>query len=83
MKTLYLLRHAKSDWSGGEADHERGLTRRGVDAAHRMGHFLAGVGQAPERVVSSTAKRAYLTATLAAGLHAVHGVRRSQHDATA
>ena len=67
MKTLYLLRHGKSDWnndSGG--DHERTLAPRGVDAARRMGRFLAALGQVPDRVVSSTAVRARDTAQLAA-----------------
>ena len=66
MKTLFLLRHGKSDWGHGVADHERPLTRRGEDAARRIGRLLAGIGQVPERVVSSTAVRARQTAQLAA-----------------
>ena len=42
MKTLYLLRHAKSSWKNASlADFERPLKRRGRDAAERMGRFLA------------------------------------------
>lgn len=41
MKTLLLLRHAKSDWSGGEADFDRSLNERGRAAATRMGQLLA------------------------------------------
>lgn len=66
MKTLYLLRHAKSDWSSGRPDHERPLNRRGEEAAPRMGRFLAAIDQPPHRVLSSTATRAAETARRAA-----------------
>ena len=67
MKTLLVMRHAKSDWNtafGG--DHERGLARRGVKAAGRMGHFLTNAAVSPDLVLSSTAVRALTTAELAA-----------------
>ncbi len=67
MKTLLLMRHAKSDWDspvGG--DHERPLAARGVKAARRMGAFLAGAGSIPQLVISSTAVRARTTVELAA-----------------
>ena len=42
MRTLYLLRHAKSSWKDAElADFERPLKKRGREAAEAMGHFLA------------------------------------------
>lgn len=66
MKTLFLLRHGKSDWSFDEPDHERTLAPRGHDAAQRMGRFLAAIEQVPQRVVSSSAVRARDTARLAA-----------------
>lgn len=62
MKTIYLLRHAKSDWnapSGG--DHERPLNSRGRAAAARIGRFLAVSDELPQRVVSSSAVRARQT----------------------
>lgn len=44
MKTLYLVRHAKSDWSTiGQADHDRTLAERGLRDAPRMGALLRGV----------------------------------------
>ena len=43
MKRLLLLRHAKSDWSGGEADIDRPINARGQAAAARMGQELADV----------------------------------------
>ena len=67
MKTLLVMRHAKSDWGAAFGDdHERPLAQRGVKAARRMGRFLADAGAAPQLVVSSTAVRALTTAELAA-----------------
>ena len=50
MPTLYLLRHAKSDWGTGEDDHGRPLNERGRGAAVRMGEHLASLGARPERL---------------------------------
>jgi phosphohistidine phosphatase len=67
MKTLLVMRHAKSDWGAAIGDdHERPLARRGVKAARRMGRFIADEGVAPDLVISSTAVRARITAELAA-----------------
>lgn len=67
MKMLYIMRHAKSDWSGPAADFERPLNRRGVKDVPRMARFLA-TGNAPDRVLSSAAARARQTAEgMAAG----------------
>ena len=42
MRTLYLLRHAKSSWKDDSlADFERPLKGRGREAAEAMGRFLA------------------------------------------
>ncbi|WP_103354941.1 histidine phosphatase family protein [Amycolatopsis sp. CA-128772] len=54
---LIVLRHAKSDWSEGLADHERPLAARGVRDAPRLGRWLADGGHVPELVVCSTAQR--------------------------
>ena len=58
--TLILLRHGKSDWSGSEPDHDRGLTGRGRRQATEAGDWLAG-HPAPDLAVVSTARRAVLT----------------------
>lgn len=59
MKTLYLLRHAKSDWSDdGLSDHDRPLAARGEKACPAMGRYLADHGFVPDRVLCSTAERA-------------------------
>jgi len=40
-RTLILLRHSKSDWSGGEPDFERPLNARGLREAPIAGRWLA------------------------------------------
>lgn len=66
MKTLILLRHAKSDWADPElADHDRPLAERGRDAAPKMGAWLKAHGPMPELVLCSTATRARQTLALA------------------
>lgn len=61
MKTLHLLRHAKSSWSEpGLSDRERGLNKRGRRDAPRMGRALARQIE-PMTVAVSPARRAQLT----------------------
>lgn len=63
MKTLLIVRHAKSDWGhAGLADHDRPLNERGRRDAPRMGARLAERGAVPEVIRSSTALRARTTA---------------------
>jgi phosphohistidine phosphatase len=67
MKTLLLVRHAKSDWGHhGLDDHERPLNGRGRRDAPEMGRRLAERGVAPDVILSSTAVRARTTAELIA-----------------
>ena len=65
-RQLYLLRHGKSSWDEDLPDRQRPLAARGERAAELMGRFLADVGEAPDRVLTSTAVRAATTAALAA-----------------
>ena len=60
-KTLYLVRHAKSDWNTGETDFDRPLNKRGLRDAPEMGRRLKDRGDVPELIVCSTAKRAQQT----------------------
>lgn len=61
MKTLHLLRHAKSSWDEPHlADRERGLNKRGRRDAPRMGAALAGRIR-PMIIHASPARRAQLT----------------------
>lgn len=58
MKTVYLLRHAKSSASDpSQDDHERPLNARGRDACARLSHYFAGNGIRPEAVLCSTSER--------------------------
>jgi phosphohistidine phosphatase len=67
MKTLYLLRHAKSSWNFDDlSDQERPLNDRGRDDAPAMGQALAKRCIALDLVVSSSAVRALSTAVLVA-----------------
>ncbi len=63
--TLILLRHAKSDWSGGEPDHERPLAARGLRQAPEAGRWLASRAGPIDLAVVSTAERARSTWALA------------------
>ncbi|MCC9137176.1 SixA phosphatase family protein [Pontibacter silvestris] len=65
MKTLYILRHAKSSWKfEGLSDQDRPLNKRGRSDAPLMGLELASRGVKPDLIVSSPAVRALTTATL-------------------
>jgi phosphohistidine phosphatase len=62
MKTLLLLRHAKSSWDDPLLrDFERPLAERGKRDAPRMGKALSERGPLPDFVLCSTAKRARST----------------------
>lgn len=65
MKTLFLLRHAKSSWKDDAlSDHERPLNKRGRATAPRMGAYLAEHELLADVIISSTAVRAKSTAEL-------------------
>jgi len=40
MKTLVLMRHAKSNWSGDLSDFDRPLNERGIRSARALGNWL-------------------------------------------
>jgi phosphohistidine phosphatase len=63
MKTLLLLRHAKSSWKHADLeDHDRPLNKRGKRDAPRMGQLLKDEQLLPEFIASSSARRARSTA---------------------
>ena len=65
MKTLLLMRHAKSSWSDKDLpDHERPLNARGKRDATQMGELLNAEDLIPEAILCSTAKRTKTTAKL-------------------
>lgn len=63
MKTLLILRHAKSSWSNATlGDHDRPLNERGKADAPRMGQLLKQEELVPDLIISSSAERALATA---------------------
>jgi phosphohistidine phosphatase len=67
MKTVLLLRHAKSDWGDTYLDDfDRPLARRGLRDAPRIGELLARFDMIPDQIIASPAERAKQTATLVA-----------------
>jgi phosphohistidine phosphatase len=67
MKTLLVMRHAKSSWKvAAQADDQRPLNQRGRRDAPRMGKLLRENAVVPQAILSSTAERARQTALAAA-----------------
>jgi phosphohistidine phosphatase len=65
MKTLLILRHAKSGWDDPDlADFDRPLSSRGLSAAPLMGSVIYKNNLQPQMILSSPAKRAKQTAIL-------------------
>lgn len=63
MKTLLLLRHAKSSWKDAQLpDHDRPLNKRGKREAPLVGRWLAQRKLVPDLLITSTALRARKTA---------------------
>src|SRR5260221_7866994 len=58
MRTLYVLRHAKSDWGTGLDDRDRPLAPRGARAVARLAAHWRAVGVHPAVVLCSPARRA-------------------------
>lgn len=63
MKEIILMRHAKSCWKDSELkDFDRPLNKRGKKDAPKMGKILMENDAVPDRIFSSSAKRAQSTA---------------------
>ncbi len=66
VRILYVLRHAKSDWSATYGvDRDRPLSPRGVAAAKTMGRLVAERRELPDRILCSSALRTRQTIELA------------------
>ena len=85
MKTLYLIRHAKSSWDDPfQNDFERPLNSRGRSDAPRMARRLKEKDIHPDLMLSSPAERALSTCKIMAekmgyNLNNVHTDRRLYH----
>jgi phosphohistidine phosphatase len=67
MKTLTLVRHAKSSWDDSSlSDRDRGLNARGERDAPVMGKRIAAAGVRPSMIITSPAVRAWTTAKIIA-----------------
>ena len=64
MKTLLMMRHAKSDMDGKVEDRQRPLSKRGKKNAERMGELLKDEKITPDLILASNANRARQTAEL-------------------
>ena len=63
MKTILILRHAKSSWDDPTlSDYDRPLNKRGKRDAPRMGKHIQEQSLVPDRILTSSAKRARKTA---------------------
>jgi len=81
MKTLLLLRHAKSSWKQKDlADHDRPLNKRGNRDAPRMGALIRDRNLVPDLILSSTAIRARDSALAVAETCGHSGQVRLLHD---
>ena len=62
---LYIMRHAKSDWSGPQiSDFERPINKRGTKNAMRIGQWMNENNHIPQKIISSPALRAKETIEL-------------------
>lgn len=67
MKTLYVVRHAKSSWDDPSlTDHDRPLLKKGIEKTKKINQFLSQNIKCPDLMLSSTAIRAKATAELIA-----------------
>jgi phosphohistidine phosphatase len=68
MKSLFILRHGKTQPDAPQGDHARELKTRGVRDSAAMGEHIATLGDPPQAIVTSTAVRARQTAQVVAAV---------------
>ncbi len=64
MKTVFIVRHAKSSWEYPVDDKDRPLKLRGIQDAHLVASHIADKIEMPEVVYSSVANRALHTCAI-------------------
>ncbi len=62
MKTLYMVRHAKSSWKHDVIDHKRPLKTRGENDAELTSAYVSANFDPPQKIITSDAVRALTTA---------------------
>ncbi|MGQ4810488.1 2,3-bisphosphoglycerate-dependent phosphoglycerate mutase [Candidatus Entotheonellaceae bacterium PAL068K] len=81
MKTLLVLRHAKSSWQDASLpDFDRPLTKQGKQTAQAMGKEMRRRDLVPDLVLSSAARRARQTAKRALKAMRYDGKSRKQQN---
>ena len=81
MRTLILMRHAKSDWGFPDlADFDRPLNKRGNRDAPAMGTLIGKSVGTPDLIIASAAKRTQETAGLIAKASGYGGSIESRHE---
>ena len=81
MKTILILRHAKSSWAqSGLADIDRPLNKRGKRDAPRVGSLLREKDLVPDLILSSPAVRAQKTAKAVAETSGYQGEIETTDD---
>ncbi len=80
MKTLYIIRHAKSFWAGfNQTDHERQLSETGREHIQKIVEFLRTKAVRPQVILASSARRTIDTARwLSDGLGLKEEIIRSE-----
>ena len=68
-KTLLLMRHGEAGWgSFGQPDVKRSLTEYGMKQVHTTANCMLAEGLCPELIMSSTARRAEMSANILANI---------------
>jgi phosphohistidine phosphatase len=81
MKTLLILRHAKSSWKKPDLpDHDRPLNKRGKNEAPKVGQYLKENDLVPDLILCSTARRAMETAQAVADACGFEGTVDAHKD---
>ena len=86
MKTITLMRHAKSSWEDAlQSDRSRPLIQKGIDRTHKMIEHLKSQGFSPDFILTSPAVRALETARIMAGAFGIENeyFREEPHIYTA
>ena len=81
MKTILIMRHAKSSWDDDRLhDHDRPLNKRGKLNAPRMGRLLRELDLVPDFILTSSARRARDTVEAVADQSGFGGDVRVEDD---
>lgn len=81
MSRLFLLRHAKAEWSApGQRDFDRALAASGVEDARALAAAMVGRDLVPGKVICSAARRARQTLDAINTVHDLSGIASYDQD---